>query len=119
ELGYLVRTARSRRFYSTARMLAISREVSARDPVFTVALEACELLRDKTGEAGLCGRVHDGVVKVLATVESRYPLRYKQTVGDRLALHVSAMGKAVLALGTPDEAARQLRLKPLKRLGSG
>lgn len=119
ELGYLLRTARSRRFYPTARLLAVAREISASDPLYAVGAEACELLRDKTGETGLCGRLENGVVKVLAFTEGRHPLRYMQNVGDKLALHVSALGKAVLALGTPEEAARQLRLKPLRPLASG
>ncbi len=119
ELGYLLRTARSRRFYPTARLLAVAREISASDPLYAMGAEACELLRDKTGETGLCGRLENGVVKVLAFTEGRHPLRYMQNVGDKLALHVSALGKAVLALGTPEEAARQLRLKPLRPLASG
>lgn len=119
ELGYLLRTARSRRFYPTARLLTVAREISSSDPLFAVGSEACELLREKTGETGLCGRVEGGVVKVLAFTEGRHPLRYKQDVGDKLSLHVSALGKAVLALGTREEAARQLRLKPLKQIAIG
>lgn len=119
ELGYLLRTARSRRFYPTARLLAIAREISANDPLFAVASEAAELVRDKTGETGLVGRLEGGAVKVLTAAEGRHPLRYTQNIGDRLALHVSALGKAILALGTPEEAARQLRLKPLRKLASG
>lgn len=119
ELGYLLRTARSRRFYPTARLLAIAREISANDPLYAVAAEAAELVRDKTGETGLVGRLEGGVVKVLTAAEGRHPLRYMQNVGDRLALHVSALGKAILALGTQEEAARQLRLKPLRKLASG
>jgi DNA-binding Lrp family transcriptional regulator len=45
ELGYLLRTARSRRFYPTARLLAVAREISASDPLYAVASEAAELLR--------------------------------------------------------------------------
>ena len=119
ELGYLVRTARSRRFYPTARLLTVAREISASDPVYAVASEAAELIRDKTGETGLVGRVDAGVVKVLAFTEAAHPLRYVQTVGDRLSLHVSALGKAALTLGSAAEAARQLRLKPLKKLCEG
>lgn len=119
DMGYLLRTARSRRFYPTARLLAIATEISASDPVYAVGSEACELLRDKTGETGLCGRLEGGVVKVLAFMEGHHPLRYMQHVGDKLALHVSALGKAILSLGTPEEAARQLRQKPLRTLASG
>jgi DNA-binding IclR family transcriptional regulator len=119
ELGYLLRTVRSRRFYPTARLLAVAREISASDPLYAVASEASELLRDKTGETALVGRVESGAVKVLAFTASRHPLRYVQNVGDKLALHVSAMGKAILAMGTPEEAARQLRLKPLRKVATG
>lgn len=119
ELGYLLRTARSRRFYPTARLLSVAKEISSSDPLYAVASEASELLRDKTGETGLCGRVEGGVVKVLAFTEGRHPLRYMQNVGDKLSLHVSALGKAVLALGSPEEAARQLRLKPLRKIAAG
>ncbi|MCL1961655.1 MAG: IclR family transcriptional regulator [Desulfovibrionaceae bacterium] len=119
EQGYLIRTARSRRFYPTARLLAVAKEISASDPVYTVASEAAELLRDKTGETGLVGRVEGGVVKILAFTAGWHPLRYVQSVGDKLSLHVSALGKAALALGAPEEAARQLRLKPLKKLCAG
>ncbi|MDR6539548.1 IclR family transcriptional regulator [Variovorax soli] len=119
ELGYLLRTARSRRFYPTARLLTVAQEISASDPLYAVGAEACELLRDRTGETGLCGRLENGVVKVIALSEGRHALRYMQHVGDKLALHVSALGKAILAIGTPEEAARQLRLKPLRVLASG
>lgn len=119
ELGYLMRTARTRRFYPTARLLSVAKEISASDPIYGMASEAAELIRDKTGETGLVGRIEGGSVKVLAFTEARHPLRYMQSVGDKLSLHVSALGKAVLALGTPEEASRQLRLKPLKKLCEG
>jgi DNA-binding IclR family transcriptional regulator len=104
ELGYLLRTARSRRFYPTARLLTIAKDISAGDPLYAVASEACELLRDRTGETGLCGRLEAGVVKVLAFAEGTHPLRYVGNVGNKIALHVSALGKAELSLGTPEEA---------------
>jgi DNA-binding IclR family transcriptional regulator len=119
DMGYLLRTARSKRFYPTARLLNIAKEISASDPLFAVATEACELLRDKTGETGLCGHVVSGVVHVLAFAEGTHPLRYVSNVGNKIALHVSALGKAELSLGTPEEAARQLRLKTLKQIAPG
>jgi DNA-binding IclR family transcriptional regulator len=119
EMGYLLRTARSKRFYPTARLLDIAQAISASDPLYAVATEACELLRDKTGETGLCGHVVSGVVHVLAFAEGTHPLRYVSNVGNKIALHVSALGKAELALGTPEEAARQLRLKTMKQIAAG
>ncbi|MDB5820458.1 MAG: transcriptional regulator, IclR family [Rhizobacter sp.] len=119
EAGYLLRTSRTRRFYPTARLLGIAKEISASDPLFAVATEACELLRDRTGETALCGRIETGVVKVIAFTEGRHPLRYTQNVGDKLALHVSALGKALLTLGSKEEAARQFRLKPMRQVAAG
>ena len=71
------------------------------------------------GETGLCGHVVSGVVHVLAFAEGTHPLRYVSNVGNKIALHVSALGKAELSLGTPEEAARQLRLKTLKQIAPG
>ena len=98
ELGYLMRTARTRRFYPTARLLTVAKGIAAGDSLYAVASEACELLRDKTGETGMCGRVEAGVVKVLAFAEGTHPLRYVENVGNKIALHVSALGKAELDL---------------------
>lgn len=119
EMGYLLRTARTRRFYPTARLLTIAQDISKGDPLYAVASEACEMLRAKTGETGLCGRLEAGVVNVLAFAEGTHPLRYVGNVGNKIALHVSALGKAELSLGTNEEAARQLRLKPLKKIAAG
>lgn len=114
ERGYLLHTVRSRRFYPSARLLSVAREISSSDPLYTVAAEATELLRDKTGETALCGRVEGGVVKLLAFAAGRHPLRYMQNVGDKLSLSLN-----VSALGSPEEAARQLRLKPLRKIAQG
>jgi DNA-binding IclR family transcriptional regulator len=59
------------------------------------------------------------VVHVLAFAEGTHPLRYVSNVGNKIALHVSALGKAELALGSPEEAARQLRLKTMKQIATG
>jgi DNA-binding IclR family transcriptional regulator len=116
EGGYLTRTARSRRFYPTGRLLAIAREISGNDPLFAAGAEAVELLGGQTGETAFAGRLEAGAVRIVACQESRHALRYTTKVGDRMALHVSALGKALLACVPPEETARQLRLKALKAL---
>jgi DNA-binding IclR family transcriptional regulator len=118
DCGFLMRTVKTRRIYPTSRLEGVAQEISRNDSVSSVLLEACELLRDRTGESALCGRVEEGFVRVIAFCEGLHPLRYATTGGDKLSLHVSALGKAILALGSPEEAARQLRIKPLKRLAN-
>ncbi|QHE84673.1 IclR family transcriptional regulator [Hydrogenophaga sp. BPS33] len=119
DIGYLAKSARSRRLYPTSRLYSVAAEVNKNDTTTAWLEEACEMLRDKTGESTLCGKIVDGVVHVLAFCEGRYPLRYTSAQGEKISLHVSALGKAILALGTPAEAVQQLKLKPMRKLASG
>ncbi|ODT37595.1 MAG: IclR family transcriptional regulator [Lautropia sp. SCN 70-15] len=116
DTGYVMRTVRSKRFYPTGRLLILAREIADNDPIRAVAREATELLSEKTGESALFGRLELGYVKILAIQEARHHLRYVMKVGDKIAVHASGMGKALLAVVPSDEAARQLRLKPLRKL---
>lgn len=116
QIGYLMRTARSRRFYPTGRLLATATEITRNDPFYVAGLEAIELLTEKTGETTFCGRLDEGAAKVIATREGRYPLRYVLQAGERIALHASGIGKALLGSLPPEEMARQLRLKPIRKL---
>src|SRR5690606_2291220 len=112
----VTRTARSKRFYPTARLLANARLIAENDPLMRLGSEAIELLTEKTGETSLCGRLEPGFVRVAGFNEGRYELRYIMKVGEKIALHASALGKALLACIPPQEASRHLRLKALKKL---
>jgi DNA-binding IclR family transcriptional regulator len=114
--GYLMRTLNSRRLYPTARLLRLGQKISANDPLFAVAQEACDLLRDATDESAMCGRIESGFVRVLAECDGRHQLRYASFPGEKLALHVSAIGRMILANLPAEEATRQLSLKPLRQL---
>lgn len=117
--GYVLRTARTRRFYPTSRIHAVASEIIRNDPIYAAGNEALELLVARTGETGFCGRMDDGAVKIVAMQEGRHALRYVLNSGEKIALHASGLGKALLGLigaSEPAEAARQLRLKPLREL---
>ena len=116
ESGYLMRTLNSRRLYPTGRLLSVGQRIAANDPILAAAQEACDRLRDSTSETALCGRLEQGFVRILAASEGLHQLRYTANPGEKLAVHVSAMGKMILSLGTPEDAVRQLQLKPLRQL---
>lgn len=116
DAGYLTRTSRTRRYYPTRRLLETAQAIAEHNPQFAVCAEAIELLRDSTGETTISGRLEQGYVQIIGFQESRYELRYVLKVGSKFGLHVSALGKAVLAAIPPAEAARQLRLKPLRKV---
>jgi DNA-binding IclR family transcriptional regulator len=116
EVGYLMRTARTRRFYPTARLLSIAQDIGKNDPMVSAGLEAIELLSERTGETAICGRLGASHVEVIGFREGRYELRYILQVGTKIGLHVSSLGKALLAELPPADAAKRLRLKSLKRV---
>lgn len=114
--GYVTRTARSKRFYPTSRLFATAQSIAENDPLLQVSREAIELLAEKTGETALCGRLEPGFVRVTGFQEGQYQLRYVMKVGEKMALHGSALGKALLAQIPREEAERHLRIKPLRQL---
>ncbi|SHJ39014.1 transcriptional regulator, IclR family [Roseomonas rosea] len=117
EAGYLLRTVRSRRFYPTRRLLDVARQSAERDPIATFAADAIAALSERTGETAICGRPDRMRVQVVAIQEGSHPLRYMLRAGERLAMHASALGKALLALMPPEEMRRAIRARPLRQLG--
>ena len=116
EAGYLMRTARSRRFYPTPKLSALANAIASNDPVATAGREAVELLGELTGESTLCGVLGDHHVEVLGIREGRHALRFITTAGTRIGLHTTALGHALLSELDPAEAAERLKRRPLKAL---
>lgn len=113
ELGYVSRTANSKRYYPTGRLLASAREISENDPLAMVGEEAVKLLSQRSGETGIFGVLDGDGVKIVAVCESSQRLRYVVTAGDRASLHATSLGKALLGGSADTEMSRLLRLKPL------
>jgi DNA-binding IclR family transcriptional regulator len=116
EIGYLMRTARSRRFYPTARLQSLATSIATNNPLVLAGQEAIELLSDRTGETAICGVLGDHHVEVAGIREGKYELRYILEVGGRIGLHVSALGKALLALSDPKDAHARMTARPLKKV---
>lgn len=112
--GYLVRTARSRRFYPTARLFGLATAIAGNDPLLTASQEVIEFLRDETGETTISAVLEDHHVEVTGVGEGTHELRFMLQVGRRMSLHVSAVGKALLAQLEPADVRGLLGEKPLK-----
>ena len=112
--GYVIRTAKTRRFYPTSRLLTLATEIVKNDPIFTAAAEALDVLSHKTGETSFSGVLDEGTVKIVAAKEGGHPLRYILQVGERIALNGSAMGKALLSELDDVQASREMERKPLR-----
>ena len=116
ELGYVMRTARTRRFYPTERLLAAARAIAEHDPLDIAIREAIELLSRRTGETTLCGRLDGHKVNVVGIQEGSYALRYIQCIGTRVAAHVSSLGRSLLSVLPEDEAMRLFDGRQLRGL---
>ncbi len=112
-LGYVSRTASTKRYYPTGRLLASARAISENDPLVMLGNEAATLLSHRSGESGIFGVLDGDGVKIVAVSESHQRLRYVVTAGDRASLHATSLGKALLGACTDADMARLLRLKPL------
>ena len=97
ELGYFARTAQTRRFYPTAKLGEVLQRIEQNDPLLSAGTEAATLLAERTGETAFVGRLEVANVRVVAVQQGKHPLRYVTAAGERIALHTSAMGKALLA----------------------
>lgn len=115
-LGYVSRTASSRRYYPTSRLQMIADSIAENDTLGAVSLEATSLLRQLTGETSTFGIIDGDQAKMVSVSQGEHRLRYVVQPGDRVSLHGTAVGKALLSQLPDNEMARILRLKPLRQL---
>jgi DNA-binding IclR family transcriptional regulator len=116
ELGYVTRTVETKRYYPTTRLLQAATAISESDPLSGFGAEATGLLSRKVNETCSFGVLDGTRVKILAVQEGTHRLRYVVAVGDRVSVHGTAIGKALLSKLTSAERSRLLRLEPLLRL---
>ncbi|WP_198152829.1 IclR family transcriptional regulator C-terminal domain-containing protein [Pseudofrankia sp. DC12] len=116
ELGYVSRTATSKRFYPTGRLLAVASMIAANDGLAAFGNEATSLLAQRSGETSCCAVLAGEQIKVVAVSEGRHRLRYMLNVGDFFSVHGTSIGKALLGELDDETMGRLLRLKPLAQL---
>jgi DNA-binding IclR family transcriptional regulator len=116
ELGYVSRTVSTKRYYPTGRLIEIAKSIAEYDEILILGSEATALLSGLSGETCFFGEIDETEVRIVAVSEGTHRLRYVVMPGDRVSIHATAIGKALL--GGLDEAERErlLRLKPLRAL---
>lgn len=115
KIGYLSRTASTRRFYPTGRLLAMASTIAENDPLAAFGAEATGLLAQRSSETACCAVLAAEKIKVVAVSQGTYRLRYVLNVGDTFTVHATAIGKALLGGLDDEEMQRVLRLRPLPR----
>lgn len=104
--GYLHRIGDGS-YYPSRRLLELAQEVAEHDPIGARIRVALERLRDRSGETAIDSILSADRSLYLDVAESRELVRYTARVGDAKPLHVSASGRAQLAV-LPAEACRRL-----------
>jgi DNA-binding IclR family transcriptional regulator len=98
EAGLLLQHPRTER-YQLGPALVVLGDKAARRLGYRHALPLLEELAGATGESINLGIRTGNEVHVVLDVPSRQPLRFNQESGSRVPMHVSAMGKCLLAAG--------------------
>jgi IclR family transcriptional regulator, acetate operon repressor len=96
EAGLLLQDPRTERYQLGPALVALGRKAEQRLG-YQQALPLLEELASETGESVNLGVRAGNEVRVALVVVSRQPLRFSQEPGSRVPMHVSAMGKCLLA----------------------
>jgi IclR family transcriptional regulator, acetate operon repressor len=96
EAGLLLQDPRSERYQLGPTLVVLGRKAERRLG-YRHALPLLEELAAATGESINLGIRAGNEVRVVLDVMSRQPLRFNQESGSRVPMHVSAMGKCLLA----------------------
>ncbi len=95
--GYLYAVGRRKEIYPTGKIVGIARAIVAHDPWIGHAAPLLQRLRNQTHETVLLGKRQARHVIYLAVEEGTEAIRFTASVGERKPLHISALGKALLA----------------------
>ncbi len=93
-------------FYPTRRLGIVAEAIAQHDPIAQHVLPFLKVLRDKTGETVILGKLQGMGAVYLEVVESSNPIRFTMGVGKVRELHASSMGKAILAAMDEEERDR-------------
>ena len=110
--GYLAQNPKTERYY-LGRSAVLLGQVAQRAVGLDHVLPVLEEVSGSTGESVNFGVLDGDAAVIEMRIESRHPLRFEQTVGKRVELYCSALGKAMLAFN-PDPGAILRRLPPLE-----
>lgn len=103
DAGFLYEPYDRRGYYPTPRWLALAQATAAAEPLPAALHElVAEVVRD-SGETTAIGAPAGAHASLLEVVESSQAVRFFAHVGDRVPIHASSVGRALLAQYAPAE----------------
>ena len=114
--SYLYQTGNRKELYPTRKLYDMGVTILAHDPVLQRLTPLMELLRDKTEETVILGKLQKDHIIYLGVLESPQTIRYSASVGDTKPLHSTCIGKSILSTMKPDQVRRVLGKQPQKKI---
>lgn len=119
ELGYLYQPVSRGGYYPTSRWMATARQLAEAQPLPESVHELLVDLMRRTGETLVLAAPEGTEAVFLDVVESPDVVRYTASVGQRVPLHVTSVGRAILSQYAPAERAEQLKRISCQPYASG
>lgn len=109
ELGYLYQPVRRGGYYPTSRWLTLARDLMESSPLPMSVHQLLVDLMSSTGETVFLAAPDGAKVIFLDVAESSADIRLIANIGQRLPIHVTAAGHAILSQYSPSERATVLK----------
>lgn len=109
EHGYLYQPVVRGGYYPTSKWLDLARDVSDSQPLPESVHKLLVELMKQTGETMILAAPEGTSVVFMDIVESPADIRYIVNVGQRLPIHITAAGRAILSQYSPQERAATLK----------
>lgn len=103
EKGWLYEPRQRGGFYPSPRWLTLARIVADAEPLPESVHRLVARIAEETGETTAIGALAGIYALFIDVVESIQPVRYFAAVGDRVPIHASSAGRAILAQYGPEE----------------
>ncbi|RRH74232.1 IclR family transcriptional regulator [Falsigemmobacter faecalis] len=117
--GYLYEPEAKGRFYPTPRWLTMAQAITAAEPLPEQLLRLARDLASRTGETICLGSASGQKVVFLEVIPSAQRVRYAAEVGQRVPLHATASGHAILSQWSASQRDAFLRRVSFERYGAG
>jgi len=108
ECGYLYQPVSRGGYYPTTKWMELARGLSESQPLPESVHKLLEGLAGQTGETLFLAGAEGTSIVFLDVVESSADIRFIANVGQRLPMHVTSAGRAILAQYSPSERAATL-----------
>lgn len=117
--GFLFEPEARGRFYPTPRWLALAQTIVAAAPIPDSLVRLARELAEHTGETVCIGAAAGANVIFLDVVQSTNRVRYAAEVGQRIPIHATASGQAIMSQWPEGQRSALMRKVVFERYGSG